>query len=200
MQDLAGLWWNKQVVAQTAPAQIIEAIDYGIIPTDGKDDSAPLQALIAKLPAQGKVQINLPIGELDFFRPLEINRSETIIKGQGVGRTILQARFGDKMGEAVLLIRPLAHPLSQAALTNSQATKNSRNKVQNVQMRSFTLRHLPPQTTAASTVDSIVLENVVQSSLKNLQLEKGLGYSLVLRKTKDVKVEYVGMDDKSDRN
>jgi len=64
----------------------------------------------------------------------------------------------------------------------------------------FTLRHLPPQTTAASTVDSIVLENVVQSSLKNLQLEKGLGYSLVLRKTKDVKVEYVGMDDKSDRN
>jgi hypothetical protein len=49
-------------------------------------------------------------------------------------------------------------------------------------------------------VDSIVLENVVQSSLKNLQLEKGLGYSLVLRKTKDVKVEYVGMDDKSDRN
>lgn len=200
MQDLAGLWWNKQVVAQTAPAQIIEAIDYGIVPTDGKDDSAPLQALIAKLPAQGKVQINLPIGELDFFRPLEINRSKTIIKGQGVGRTILQGRFGDKMGEAVLLIRPLAHPLSQAALTNSQATKDSRNKVQNVQLSGFTLRHLPPQAAAASTVDSIVLENVVQSSLKNLQLEKGLGYSLVLRKTKDVKVEYVGMDDKSDRN
>jgi hypothetical protein len=103
------------------------------------------------------------------------------------------------MGEAVLLIRPLAHPLSQAALTNSQATKDSRNKVQNVQLSSFTVRHLPPQTTPVSTVDSIVLENVVQSSLKNLQLEKGLGQSLVLRKTKDVKVEYVGMDDKSDR-
>jgi glycosyltransferase Alg8 len=189
VQDLAGLWWNSQAVAQPPLAQIVEAGDRGIIPNDGRDDSAPLQALINQLPREGLVQINLPLGELDLFEPLEINRSNTIVKGQGIGRTVLQARFSQKLGEAVLSIRPR---LAQASLVSSEAAKASRYEVRNIQLYGFTLLQVQPQK-AANVVDGIVLEKVVQASIRNLNLENSGRRSLVLRQTQQVKVEYVSM-------
>lgn len=189
VQDLAGLWWNSQAVAQPPLAQIVEAGDRGIIPNDGRDDSAPLQALINQLPREGLVQINLPLGELDLFEPVEINRSNTIVKGQGVGRTVLQARFSQKLGEAVLSIRPR---LAQASLVSSEAAKASRYEVRNIQLYGFTLLQVQPQK-AANVVDGIVLEKVVQASIRNLNLENSGRRSLVLRQTQQVKVEYVSM-------
>lgn len=189
IQDLPGLLWNHQMAAaQPAVTQIIEAIDRGILPNDGQDDSAPLQALIDQLPSQGRIQINLPMGEIDLFRPVEINRSHTIIKGQGVGQTILQARFSRKEGEAVLAIRP---HFPKASPAESQIASVSQDKVQNVQLSSFTLLQMLPKSAAA--LDGIVLENVVDAEIKNLDLEKSGRHSLILRKTQNIKVEYVSM-------
>lgn len=182
IQDLPGLWWNSQVLAQPPITQIIEAIDRGILPNDGQDDSAPLQALINSLPSKGIVQINLPIGEIDLFRPIEINRSNTIIKGQGMGRTILQAHFNRKLAEAVILIRPR---FSKTLLV-------SQNKVRNIQLRSFTLLQMLSKT--ASGLDGIVLENVLHAEIKNLDLEKSGNHSLILRKSEDIKSEYVSIN------
>ena len=168
---------------------MIEAVDYNVFPNDGQDDSAPLKALIDQLPSQGRIQINLPIGEIDLFQPVEINRSHTVLKGQGIGRTILQARFNGKVAEAVLLIRPR---LSKAKLSELPAAKISEARVEDVQLSSFTLLHMLPKTEA--TVNGIVLENVAHSQIKNLDLEKSGRHPLLLRKTQDVKVEYVSMN------
>ena len=190
IQDLPEeLWSSHQAIAQPVLTQIIEAVDYNVLPNDGQDDSAPLKALIEQLPSQGRIQINLPIGEIDLFQPVEINRSHTVLKGQGIGRTILQARFNWKVAEAVLLIRPR---LSKAFLSKLPAAKISEVRVEDVQLSSFTLLHMLPKTEA--TVNGIVLENVAHSQINNLDLEKSGRHPLLLRKTQDVKVEYVSMN------
>lgn len=181
VQDLAGLWWSNQVVAQPTSTQIVEASNHNIVPNDNRDDSASLQALINRLPHEGQVQINLPIGEIELFHPVEINRSNTIIKGQGIRRTVLQARFSRTVAEAVLAIRP---PRSQENL-------------QNIQLNGFTLVQVQPKT-AADSADGIVLEKVMQASIKNLNLENSGRHSLVLHQTQNVKVEYVAMKDSSE--
>ena len=182
VQDLAGLWWSNQVVAQPTATQIVEASNHNIVPNDNRDDSASLQALINQLPREGQVQINLPIGEIELFHPVEINRSNTIIKGQGIRRTVLQARFSRTVAEAVLAIRP---PRSQ-------------DKLHNIQLNGFTLVQVQPKT-AADSADGIVLEKVMQASIKNLNLENSGRHSLVLHQTQNVKVEYVAMKDSSEQ-
>lgn len=184
VHDLADLWWkNQQVVAQPPLTQIIEASDRGIIPNDGQDDSAALQALINQLPNQGLVQINLPFGELDLFQPLEINRSNTIVKGKGVGRTVLQAHFNRKQGEAIIAIRP--RPPKASLVANA-----SKDQVENIELNGFTLLQIQAKT-KTDAIDGIVLEKVVKSSIKNLDLEKSGRHSLLLHQTQKVKVEYV---------
>ncbi|HEY9669517.1 MAG TPA: glycosyltransferase [Coleofasciculaceae cyanobacterium] len=182
VQDLAGLWWSNQVVAQPTATQIVEASNHNIVPNDNRDDSASLQALINRLPREGHVQINLPIGEIELFHPLEINRSNTIIKGQGIRRTVLQARFSRTVAEAVLAIRPA----------------RSQDKLQNIQLNGFTLVQAQPKT-AADSADGIILEKVMQASITNLNLENSGRHSLVLHQTQDVKIEYVAMKDSSEQ-
>ncbi len=191
VQDLAGLWWNNQVIAQPPLIQIIEASDRGIIPNDGQDDSAPLQTLINQLPPEGRIQINLPIGELDLFHPLEIHRSNTIIQGQGVSRTVLQSRFNRKQGKAILTIRPR---LPQVLPVSSSAPNTAQNRVENIELRGFTLLQMQPET-QTNAVDGIVLEKVVQASLQHLDLEKSGRPSLRLRQTQKIKMEYVLKND-----
>lgn len=192
LQDIGGMLWNSRAVAKTAPTQIVEAINYNIIPNDGKDDAASLQTLINNLPTNNRVQINLPIGEIDLFHPVEINRSHTLIKGQGTGRTILQSHFHPQVGEAVLTIRPKKQAILQQSSTSQTNVNSLENRVQDVQLKNFTLRQvLPASTESASAVNSIILEQVVKASLQHLDIEKSRGYALVLRQTQDVKVEYV---------
>jgi len=63
------------------PVQQINAMEHGIQPSDGQDDAAALNALLADLPEKTEVIVNLPIGELDLSSPLEIGRSNLTIRG-----------------------------------------------------------------------------------------------------------------------
>lgn len=182
LRDIPDFWSDRQLIAQASPTEIVEASDRGVIPNDGRDDSKQLQALINGLPSDGEVQINLPFGEIDLLQPLEINRSNTTLKGQGMGRTILQAHFSRKLGEAVILIRP-HHAESPVA--------KSLNKVKNIQLSNFTLVQMQPQT--ATAVNGIVLENVVDARLKKLDLDRSGHRALIRRHTEDVKLEYVSL-------
>jgi glycosyltransferase Alg8 len=186
LQDVAGLWSNSSwAMSQSVPPQIIEAIDHGIIPNDGKDDAKSLQALINRLSGENLVQINLPIGEIDLFHPIEINRSHTIIKGQGIRRTILQAHISKPDTEAVLVIRPHEHPLTEKA-------ESHQNRIQDIHLSGLTLRKKSPNSTEdISAVGSILLKNVVKSSLRNLDLANSSNRDLIMRDTEDVTVEYV---------
>ena len=173
VEDLAGLWWNNQANALSPPEQIIAAIDKGIFPSDGQDDSVSLQTIINDLPTEGKIQINLPIGEIDLSKPLEINRSNTIIQGQGMGRTILQTNFNSQVGEAAILIRP-----------------STKNIVKNIRLSGFTLvdNHTPRE---GKTINGIILEKVVQAKLNNLDLRQSDDRSVILRQTREVEMEYI---------
>lgn len=184
MRDLPELLWRNQVEAKTATTEVINALDYGILPNDGQDDAAQLQALINNLPTQDLVQINLPSGEIDLLQPVEINRSNTMIKGEGVGRTLLLARFNQQPKEAVILIRP----------SHSQANKS---KVKHVQLSSFTLRQILPKT-VATPVGGILLDRVVQAKLNNLNLEQIGRHAIIRRQSQDVKIEYVSLFDSSE--
>lgn len=200
VQDVAELWINKQALAHQHPLQIVAAIDRGVIPNDGKDDAALLQSLIEQLSDRNKVQIDLPIGELDLFQPLEINRSHLILKGGGIRRTILQTHFNQSKGEAAILIRPQETRPAKAPSASPQVTQAS-DKLEDVHLKGFTLRSILPESgKPVSTVKGIVLEKVVQASLTNLELKQSGGESLVLHKTQDVKVEYVSIEDKGDGN
>ncbi|WP_373529764.1 glycosyltransferase [Nostoc sp.] len=180
LEDLAGLWWNSQVSA-ASPTQIITAIDRGIYPNDGKDDSAALQALIKHLPSEGKVKINLPIGEIELLKPLQIQRSNTTIQGQGVGRTILLANFGSQIGDAAISIHP------------RQGKQFAKDILKNVYLQGFTL--MPNQSkTGDNAINGIVLEKVAQGGIKNLEIKANGGRPLTLRETQNVQVEYVTMD------
>lgn len=201
LEDVAGLWQNNQASAQQNTLQIIEAIEHRIIPNDGKDDAAPLQALINELPLQSKVQINIPLGEIDLFHPIEINRSHIIMKGEGVRRSILQTHFNPSKGKAAILVRPKEHHQTQASSASQKVDNNSKNSIKDVHLKSFTLRQSPTTSDqAAPTINGIVLEKVVQASLKNLELKQSRGQSLVLHNTKDITVEYVSTDDRGESN
>ena len=173
VEDLARLWWDNQVNALSPPEQIIQAIDKGIFPSDGQDDSASLQAIINNLPTEGKVQINLPMGEIDLSKPLEINRSNTIIQGQGIRRTILQANFNSQVGEAAILVRPSTTSI-----------------VKDIRLSGFTLMRDRTQR-EGKTINGIVLEKVVQAKLNNLDLRQSEGRSVILRQTQEVEMEYI---------
>lgn len=175
-RDLAGWWWTTQVMPQPAPTQVIQAIDRGVYPSDRRDDSEPLMALINSLPPTGTIQINLPIGEIDLFAPLEINRSNIFLKGKGTEATILQAHNFERLPEAILTVRP----------SPNQA---SNEKLENVQLSDFTIELAEPDREQAAT--AIVLENVSQAALKNLRLTTGGIPAIISTQTEDVTVEYV---------
>lgn len=192
--DIEGLWLNHQVAMQQMPLQVIEAIDEGVIPNDNQDDSAALQALISRLPDAQEVQINLPLGEVDLFRPLEINRSHLKFKGQGVARTILQAHFNREAGEAVLTVRPQTAAIAPVSTPKGETSKASR--LEKVELSGFTMRQIFPETASASqyAIDSIRMEQVAEATVRNLHLERSGRNPLVLNQTRDVTVEYVAVD------
>ena len=195
--DIEGLWLSHQVATQQIPLQVVEAIDQGVIPNDNQDDAAALQALIDRLPKQQEVQINLPLGEVDLFQPLEINRSHVKLKGQGIARTVLLAHFDRQVGDAVLTVRPQGAAIAQASMTSaSKAAEAGRKQLKNIELSGFTMRQLLPETATASeyAVDSIRMERVAEAVVRNLHLERSGRNPLVLNKTQDVTVEYVAVD------
>ncbi|ESA33637.1 glycosyl transferase [Leptolyngbya sp. Heron Island J] len=109
--DIAGLRLSYQTSNLSEP-KIVEVIDYGCWPNDGQDDSQILQSLIDNLSqdqaSNQLVELHLPIGELDLYHPIIINRGQLTVKGHGPGRTILVAHFDpSSMGvEAVVQAQP----------------------------------------------------------------------------------------------
>jgi glycosyltransferase Alg8 len=199
--DLQGFVLNQQFAVQPKIEQV-EAVDYGIVPSDGQDDAVALQTLIDRLSPNQLVQINLPIGEVDLFQPVKIHRSNLSLKGYGIGRTILLAHFGQSVGNAVLQMSPSSQPvhplqISTAATISPAATVST--PLSNLELSSFTLRHLQPDTpvTANYAIDSVVLRDVNRVLVRNLQVEQSGRYPLVLEKTRDVTLEYVAVEGRS---
>jgi hypothetical protein len=73
------------------PTQTIEAQTYGVMPNDDRDDAQALQQLLDRLPKRGLIEVHLPIGELHFQHPIRLVRSQTLIKGHGQGRTLIES-------------------------------------------------------------------------------------------------------------
>ncbi len=70
--------------AESSPA--VEARKLGVVPDDGQDDAAALQAMIDRAPP-GPVTVRLPAGQLDFRQPLVIRRDNVSLVGAGADRT-----------------------------------------------------------------------------------------------------------------
>lgn len=197
-----GLARKQTFAALPLASQGIAAIEHGVIPNDGRDDAPALQALLAQLPATGMTEIELPIGELDLYRPIIINRDHTILRGQGVGRTILTAHF-KRQAAVMVLPSPKAKreiltqelPQMPRSIIGAQLVgaagvpqKNAMALVQGAQdihLSDFTLALEPTAKTG------LVLDHVVKSSLTSIHLQSSNPQSLILRSTRQVTVSYV---------
>ena len=175
-EDLTVLW--RKHIHQTTekielPTEIIQARDRGIVANDNEDDSPALQNLINSTSTENKVTIELPLGEIDLDRPIEINRSNITLKGQGIGVTVLRTRFDRSVGDFAIALRPVNSADSSTLLNN-------------VQLQDFSLSQ-------ASPLDSVIIEKVEGATLKDLNLETPSRHSLVLRDTKNVRLKYVAL-------
>lgn len=177
VQDLESLWVKAQQPQPSAEVKIVDASDYGIYPNDHRDDAINLQGLIDDLPEQLPVQINLPIGELDLQKPLQIHRPNVTLKGEGSERTILQAHFNGFQQEAMIIVRGLKQE-ELKSLTN-------------IKLEDFTLRQASnPVTSQPSQLNGIFLDYVADATVRNINLET-LGNPVILSNTKNVTTEYI---------
>ncbi len=191
LKDATAFWHKSQFSSSSPATQVVAATDYGVHPSDGKDDAAPLQALLQELPEQGLVQINLPLGELDFFQPLEISRSDTWIKGQGRGNTIVQSHIDRNNYPLVPAIVTLKSPDYQlASISETADLSGSVEKVNNIQLQGFTLQPLASN----NPTDGIVMQGVTGATVKNVDVAVGTRHPLVLQQTEEVAVEYTNLD------
>ncbi|MEM6840033.1 MAG: glycosyltransferase [Cyanobacteria bacterium P01_C01_bin.120] len=186
--DLQG--WRLSYAASQQSVLQIDALEHGIQPSDGKDDAAAINALLADLPPQTDIVVNLPIGELDLLAPLHIERSNVMIKGKGTGRTILQAHFGGETADAVIRIRPESSQLVASAA--AQKPTAIADKLQNVRLSGFTLRLAVGNGAIARqpALDGILVDNVETGTLTHLAVEAGTRQPLVMHQTGNIRVEY----------
>jgi mannuronan synthase len=164
---------QRQTPAQSTIAEVRRAIDYGVIPNDGQDDSVALQALLNRRAQADRVEIELPMGEIDLFAPVKIYQSQITVRGQGSDRTILTAQI--ESGAAVLMVQP-----------------RSEKVLQQVTIEGFTLRQKSPHPAAG-----ILLEKVAHSSLRNIRFEPTRQPALMLRKTRDIVLSYLAIEGSS---
>ena len=175
-QDLEIWWVQQQKPEEEMTTLVAEAFEHGIIPNDNRDDAAAIQALIDSSPNSRKLQINLPLGELDLARPLNINRSHVILRGQDAERTILQAHFKPTADNTFITVRPPSEQLDP---------------LQDIQLRGFTLRSGSTSTKATShQLNGVLLENVNNAVIREVDLMTQ-GRPVILDLAEDVQVEYV---------
>lgn len=178
--DMAG-WQLRFQSASTNADRAIEVLDYGIWPSDGKDDSEAIQKLLDNLSegavAHQSVELRLPIGELDLFQPVTINRGKLTVTGEGPGRTVVAVRFDLAKAESAFQIQP----------------KQS-GTIAQVHLAGFTLQ--PVDTAAIAQVDGIHLRQVIDSSLSNLEIASGIRSPLKLDQTKNVTIEDITLEDR----
>lgn len=67
-------------------ATVLDAVDFGVIPDDGRDDSDALAAVLAEAHrVEGPVRVQLPPGRLILTKVLYIGRGNIVIRGAGSG-------------------------------------------------------------------------------------------------------------------
>ena len=90
-----GIWkWPSFPQAWADPTvRVVEAVEYGVIPDDGKDDARPLNRLIGLLKGGAGAVIRLPPGRLDLAQPVVIDGDGIALRGSKEGGTLLEARF-----------------------------------------------------------------------------------------------------------
>jgi len=182
LSNLPSLWQMNQASESQNSIQVIAAIDHHIFPNDGQDDAVQLQTLIDQAPSEQTIQMNLPMGELDLFQPLEINRSNFILHGAGIGKTILQSHFSRELSPSILNIAP-----------DSEQSQ----WIQNLSLIGLTLRHAQsnPQYTYP---DNLVLDRVKNATLERLSLETEVSRPLVLQETQEIVKKYLAIETQSD--
>ena len=165
--DLAGIWLSVDSSLNPSQVQMVKAVDYGIIASDGKDDAVALQVLMDQLSPQGDVEIQLPIGEIDLFQPVQIRRSNLALKGKGIARTVLQSHIQRAQAEAVVNRFAAAaaaanndnetDPGSSALIAETIQVQNS--QLENIRLSGFSVRHVVPypQSGANYAVKGMVL-------------------------------------------
>ena len=72
---------------------VIDAVNFGIVPDDGKDDAVPLNRLLVKYRDLGPVEIRLPPGKIELSRPLQIVGNRMALTGDKNSATRLVADF-----------------------------------------------------------------------------------------------------------
>ncbi|MBX2863106.1 MAG: glycosyltransferase family 2 protein [Leptolyngbyaceae cyanobacterium MAG.088] len=181
--DIAGLRLTHQAMVTNTP-KVIEVINHGVWPSDGKDDSQALQTLIDQLSQNSTddqaIELRLPIGEIDLMQPVNISRGQLTLKGQGPGRTVLAAQFDRSKAEAVLQVRP--GPSTAPALSQVHVT-------------GFTVR--PIETADIAQLDGVLLQGVVDSSLRNLAIATNIRKPFALTQTDNILIENVAVQDSS---
>ncbi|MEM8612464.1 MAG: hypothetical protein AAGF93_10635, partial [Cyanobacteria bacterium P01_H01_bin.105] len=183
--DIAGLRLTHQTTTYEI-VQMVDAMDHGVWPSDGQDDSPALQALIDELSqgsiAEQPIELILPIGELDLLQPVNIGRGQLTLRGQGPGRTVLAARFDRAKADAVLQVRPEA--LGGATL-------------EQVHFTGFTLQSIDMADVAQ--LDGILMEQVVDSSVSNLAIASNIREPLTLDQTDNISIEQVAIHNRPNR-
>ncbi|KAM3095143.1 glycosyltransferase [Phormidesmis sp. 146-35] len=168
--DIQAWWWRQHHRTVEQPIQILQATDYGVISNDDLDDAPALQKLFDRLPSQGRIQINLPSGELTLSQPLALHRSQTALKGQGQSRSILHLVAGEP--GAIVMISPpnKAQPLKDIKLSHLTLLKDS-------------------------TEDAfLMVKRANQTWFSNLQFQGSGTHALILQEVKDTHLEYLAFD------
>jgi glycosyltransferase Alg8 len=170
--DVQTWWWRQQnPVAVEQPVQILQAARYGVKSNDNGDDAPALQQLLDKLPAQGRIQIDLPAGELIFSKSLRLDRSHTTLKGQGQSRSILHLMPSESNDTAIIAApRDGAQPLADVKLSSLTLLQDSAKSV------------------------PLVVRNANRTWLSHLQFRGSGTHALILEKVKNTRLEYLAFD------
>ena len=77
---------NGEVIIPKTVGKVVNAVDYGVIPNDGLDDSKALKKAIEEASKiEGKVTLQLPAGQLILSDILYLERSYFVLRGAGTG-------------------------------------------------------------------------------------------------------------------
>ncbi|PAP75877.1 hypothetical protein [Rubrivirga marina] len=83
--SFAGYRWGEEPVP-TPGATVVRATDHGVVPDDGRDDTAALRAAVAEAGrVEGWAVVELPAGKVELRNLLFIERDSLVLRGAGSG-------------------------------------------------------------------------------------------------------------------
>ncbi|MGB3614542.1 MAG: glycosyltransferase, partial [Elainellaceae cyanobacterium] len=201
--DIAGLQLARQSSDQR-PVQRVSALDYGVWPNDGQDDAVALSQLIHRYPPEDDLVVQLPIGELDLFEPVTIDRGRLTLVGEGPDRTILKVQFNGAVqlmadrpsARAAVMVAPEIKAAADFQSPEDAPTfPTTDGSLQEVHLAGFTIRYGTEGVRAGNRAKAIVMRQVKGGSVARIQIEGQQDNTLVLEQTQDIEVERVVFED-----